>query len=109
MLRRYQPDRRVFLATAKTHNASVKVVTDTRVIPVVNGTTVVMQPMILLHYAFSFEEEGEKQTWIFEEFIPDEGGKVSLVGSLLGDLYQDETLRDQVNMLDRTMALPPRP
>jgi hypothetical protein len=108
MLRRYQSDPRVFLDTARKHGAAVRVVTDARVIPRAQGTAVVMQPVILLHYVFSFEEGGEEQTWTYEEFLDDKGGKVSIATSLLDDIYKDDQLRERVVVSDRTMALPPR-
>ncbi len=108
MLRSQWVDRRGFLAAAKNPEATVSVVTDTRVVPRVSGTNVVMQPAILLHYVLSFEEGGEPQKRVFEEFIDDSGGKVNIQGSLLEDLDKDDGIRARLRILDRTMALPPR-
>jgi hypothetical protein len=108
MLSRQWVDRRGFLETARKPGATVSVVTDTRVVPRVSGTSVVMQPAILLHYVLSFEEGGAQQKRIFEEFIDDSGGKVTIHGSLLEDLDKDEGIRARLRVLDRTMALPSR-
>ncbi|AGP40845.1 hypothetical protein BE04_09470 [Sorangium cellulosum] len=107
MLRRQEFDRRVFLETVRKHKAKVHMVTAARAVPRVQGTMVVMQPVILLHYTFSFEEKGREQTWIFEEAIDDNGSKLDIKGSLLEEFRSDDELRAQLEVTDPTMALPP--
>jgi len=106
MLGRQEYDRHVFLDAAKKRGGEVRVFTDARVMPRVQGNAVVMQPVILLRYVLSFEEEGREQRWSFEELVDDNGGPLDISHSLLDDIYKDNQLVIKVS--DPTMALPRR-
>src|SRR4051812_1962046 len=103
MSRRYEPDRRAFLDAAKKPGAKIWVTTDARVNPQVQGTAVVMQPAILLHYVLTFKEDEEEQKWIHEDLIDDKGGRLKIEGTLLEDISKDQELRKRLTMADRTM------
>lgn len=105
MLRRQEYDRRTFLEAAKKHGGEIRIFTDTRVMPRVQGNAVVMQPVILLRYVLDFDEDGREQRWVFEELVDDNGGQLDISRSLIDDIYNDSQLMIRVS--DPTMALPP--
>lgn len=84
-------DRRVFAAKAKRLSTPVTVVRMVSLVPVPDGSTVIMRPAVTIDYAIEFDDADTGETkWTYREVIlADEDGEVNVrSGNLLDMLTQ---------------------
>jgi hypothetical protein len=82
-------DKDVFVAAATKHGVPVRVVRTASVIPVTQGSAVLMEPVVMMRYCIQFEENGEEMSWVLEEVVrTDDEGIADLADTLWSRLPQ---------------------
>jgi hypothetical protein len=80
-------DRKTFLEKAREMGVEVRIVRSPTVVPVTEGSAVLMHPAIRVQYAIEFPSEDGPATWIYREtHLADDRGNIKLGSALLADV-----------------------
>lgn len=78
----YDPN--AFLEKARQTGAEVRVLRSPTVVPVTEGSAVLMRPAVEVQYSIQFKNEDGEWSWVFREtHLADARGNVRLAGALL--------------------------
>lgn len=84
-------NRNEFAKKAREESQTIRILRSTTVIPVVNGSAVVMQPALVLTYSFDFPDPSMGPcSWVYRETVPEDvRGNIDLTHSLWQTLEKE--------------------